>query len=422
MNRVNLETSDTPEIIIDNIEGSLRIKGWDYPKFQGDSDKDDVWDVNHDGNVVRLSCSSGCLMRIPEQSKITIGSVAKELMIKSIVGEIEVGEVGSQVNVKNVGKISINTINGNLFAKQIDGDLLVKSAHSNTVIRDVSGDLTIDENLGNLNFRGFVSNMAIDSEGNATLRLEPEPGGNFHVTAEGNIYCKVAPGTSAKVVLKSRSKTIRIKSPELSDTLKQENHSLELGDRESTITLEAQGRIDFISYSGDDLFGEEFEYEFEENFANIADEISQQVTDQIESQMDSLSSHLDQLTSGLLISAPSGERARRKLEAKRSKLDRKLSQAQRKVELKARAATAKKRAYATRYSRGKQSEPVSEEERKTILEMLQNKHINVEEAETLLAALEGREPDLPTPPPTTDVSEEVPEPPVIDEAVEESEE
>ena len=310
MNRVNLETTDTPEIIIDNIEGSLRIKGWDYPKFQGDSDKDDAWDVNHDGNVIRLSCSSGCLMRVPEQSKITVGSVAKELIIKSIIGEIEVDEIGSQVNLKNVGKISINTINGNLFAKQIDGDLKVKSAHSNTVIRDVCGDLTIDENLGNLNFRGCVSNMVIDSEGNATLRLEPEPGGNFEVTVEGNIYCKVAPGTNANITLKSDSESIIIKSPELSDTLKQKEHTFELGDGESTITLEAQGKIDFISYSGEDLFGEEFEYEFEENFANLADEITQQVTDQIETQMDSLASHLDQLTNGLAISTASGDRTK----------------------------------------------------------------------------------------------------------------
>ena len=54
--------------------------------------------------------------------------------------------------------------------------------------------------------------------------------------------------------------------------------------------------------------------------------------------------------------------------------------------------------------------------------MLQNKKINVEEAETLLAALEGREPDFPSPPPPPDFSKEAPEPPEIDEAVKESEE
>ncbi len=420
MNRVKFETSDTPEIIIEDIDGSLRIKGWDNPKFQGDADQDDSWDINQDGDVIKLSCSSGCLLRVPEHSKITIGSVAKELMIKSIVGEIVIDEIDSQVNLKNIGKISIKTINGNLIAKHIDGDLNVNSANGNAVIRDVSGDLTMGENLGNLNFRGFVSNMDVKSEGNVALSLEPETGGNFKVTAEGNIYCKVAPDTSAKVKLISDSESIRIKSPEFSQILKQEKYELEIGEGESKLTLEAEGRIDFISYSGDDLFGEEFDFEFEENFANLADEITQQVTDQIESQMDSLTSHLDQLTTGLAFGTASGDRSRRKINAKRAKLERKLSQAQRKIERKARAATAKKRAYASRYSRGKPSDPVSDEERKTVLEMLQNNLINVEEAETLLAALEGREPDLPNAPPPPDVSNETPELPEIDEAVEKS--
>jgi hypothetical protein len=83
------------------------------------------------------------------------------------------------------------------------------------------------------------------------------------------------------------------------------------------------------------------------------------------------------------------------------KLDLKVAAAQRKADRKARAAAARA-ARKERQSRGERGytimppppskpvDPVSEEERMMILQMLQDKKISVEQAEKLLAALEGR--------------------------------
>jgi hypothetical protein len=109
--------------------------------------------------------------------------------------------------------------------------------------------------------------------------------------------------------------------------------------------------------------------------------------------MDALSAHLNEITASLSIGMTSSERSRRKLEAQRKLLERKLSRAQEKVDRKIHAMEARKRAYQHRYHRGSPSDPVSEEERTMILEMLQAQQITVEEAETLLEALEGKVPE-----------------------------
>ena len=96
-------------------------------------------------------------------------------------------------------------------------------------------------------------------------------------------------------------------------------------------------------------------------------------------------------------SAREAERTEEKMRKAREKLERKLVAARRKQELKAQAAQRRARtqvkrswdseapAYAAR------AEPVSEEERLMILNMLEQKKISLEEAEQLLAALEGKE-------------------------------
>jgi hypothetical protein len=340
-------------------------------------------------------------------------------MIKSIEGGIEVDTVYSHINLKNIGTTSIKNANSKLYAKQIEGDFKVTVLNGNAVIRDVEGDLVIEENNGNLHFRGIANNIETNSQGNVILKLETEPGGNYEISAQGNIHCRISPDTSAKVILRSGSKAIRVKSPEIKDIFNVEEYKFELADAEGTIILNANGRIDFITYPREDAFGDEFEFEFEENIANLADEITHQVTEQIETQIDSLTSHLNELTTGLTIGTDSANRARRKLETKRQRLERKLAQAQRKAARKARTAAAKRREYHFRYYRGKPSDPVSDDERKLILEMLQNQQISVEETEILLAALEGREPDLPTPPEQPPESPETPpEPPQPTEEVE----
>jgi hypothetical protein len=410
MSRIKLETSFSPKININQVDGSLRIKGWDRSEFRGDADYNDTLDVKQKNDTIEVYCTSGCLLRVPMESTLKIGKVARELMIKSIEGEIEIGEVNQQTIIKNVSKTSIQNSFGNLNAKQIEGDLRVKTVRGDAIIRDVDGDLEINENNGNFNFRGLAKNIKTNIKGNAMLRLEPEPEGNYEITATGNINCKVSPGTSAKVLVKSGSNAIRVKTPDYADTLDLEEYSVELGEGESKITLNAQGRVDFIAYRVDDSLSEEFEFELGEDFSNLANEITQQVTEQIESQIDSLSSHLNEITAGVTIGTVTSERSRHKLEAKRRSLERKLRQAQNKADRKLRAVEARKRAHQHRSHRGKLSDPVTDEERKMILEMLQSQKISVEEAETLLAALEGQAP-LQSPAPLPPKPPEPVEPP-----------
>ncbi|MGD8457708.1 MAG: hypothetical protein PVF83_15100, partial [Anaerolineales bacterium] len=241
MSRIKLDTSFSPIINISHIQGSLRIKGWDRPEFRGDADINDTLDVKQKEDTLDIKCSSGCILRIPVESTVRIRKVDRELLVKSIEGDIEIGEVNQQVILKNISKTAIETINSNLNAKQIEGDLSIKTLIGNAVIRDVDGNLEILDTHGNINIRGLAMGLLANTKGNAIIRFEPEPEGKYIINSDGNINCKVLPGVGGKVSITSKNKVIRVKTPDQSENLNMEKYDFILGEENSEITLHAGG-------------------------------------------------------------------------------------------------------------------------------------------------------------------------------------
>lgn len=433
MEQIKLATSDSPKINIKSIGGSLRIKGWDRPEFRADADHDDTLSAEAKGNQIDVTSGAGTMMRLPSQSLIEIGQIARDLIVKSLEGSLEVKDIGSQVVLKNTGDVSFGRVRGNLSAKQLEGDLIIKVLDGNIALRDITGDISLDQihgNLtckqidgrvdintvdgnavfrdaagrlaiskcsGNFNYSGYSGGIKVNSEGNAHLNLETEPESIYLIEASGNIHCRLGPGTSGKIILKSMEHNIKVRTKDINEKIKQPEYSLELGDGSGEIRLVAGGSVDFsISDLEEFDFGE---YSFEDDLSSLkemsslADEITSQVSGQLEDQIDSITNQIQELTSNIDFGALASDRGRRHLERQKREMERKLAQAQKRVNRKIKYASQESRK--GRNYRPLESDPVSDDERKVVLEMLQNKQISVEDAETLLAALEGREPEFP---------------------------
>jgi hypothetical protein len=393
MDRLVIETSDAPEVIITKIQGSLRLKGWDRPQIRADIEVEDTLKTDTDGNTVTISCQSGCLLRVPSESSIEIDTVTNDLVIKSLDGAINVKQVDGQISVKSISSFSVENAHSNFNAKHIEGNINCTKVAGNASVHDVDGDVLLKKVHGNLTFSGTSSNLDATTFGNANLELEPESGGKYKVISKGSITYRVEPFTNATISMKAKGGKIRLNIPDNKDTLKTDTHELVIGEGDSEVTLEATGNIEISSSKGSRYEGE-FILEDLSQLSTLADDISLIVTSEIENQMDSISQHISDLTSNLSnIDVHTSDKARRKLESQRRNLERKLASVERKAHQKARTVERRIEHKMRARRRGPASDPVSDEERQKVLEMLQAQQISVEEAEVLLAALEGRTPE-----------------------------
>jgi hypothetical protein len=288
----------------------------------------------------------------------------------------------------------------------------------NVSVRDIQGDLMIEESIsGNLTLKEIDGNAKVHASGNVSVELDPSPESTYDFQAKGNLTCRLPVDASVKVNI-SRGSKITIKIPEVEvPTPIKPPFDLLLGDGDAELTMSASGNVTLSSRPPDWDMGE-FEVEMGEDFEEMAESLNEQITLQIEAQMEmmeeELEHQLDTLSFSLeAMSAEQAERvaerareasdranqrAQEKIRRAQEKMERKLEAARRRGEMKARAA---ERAARDRRRRPEPpgwtssppktvSEPVSEEERLMILQLLENGKVTTEEAEQLLAALEGK--------------------------------
>jgi len=390
--RIILQTSLSPDIKINRINGSLRIRGWDRAEIRADSSEADTLSASEKENIIEISCQSGCVLRVPVDSTITVEEVTEELMLKSLENKLEANLVEGQVLAKSIGDISLKKVKGNINAKYIEGNFSCDSSEGNINIQDVEGKVIIANNKNNISLRGFFASIDANTSGNASIGLDPKPGGDYKIKAGGNIQCRLEPDTSAKVSLQSGSGMIKIDAFGAKDTINAKEHQIEIGDGDGRIILEAKGTINLIApLEHESSWG--FEFDMDEEMSSLADDISQVVSEQIKDQMNNLTKHINQITSQFP-SSQIEERTMKNLEAKRKTLERKLARVEQRSIQRAQR-TQKKISYsARRYGRITKpaGDPVTDQERQKVLEMLQNQQISVADAEILLSALEGKSP------------------------------
>jgi hypothetical protein len=368
--------------------------------------------------------NTGSNLALRDVGPVTISNVGTDFSAKRINGRLEIGHIGSSATLGDVGEIAIGSIGSQLVAKRVRGDLNVsKSVGGNTVIRDIDGQVQIKSVGGSLHLREVSGGISVDAGGNITAEFSPVSWQAYDLEAGGNLRCYLPDDINAELEITSGSRDIRVKTPEVSEKREEGHYTISLGEGAATVKLTAGGNVN-VSTRDMDLEGvEDFDIDFGDEIGSMAEEIAEQASRQIEAQLEMIENNLKVHLSGLstsLSTAGLSEEKTRELEERleqarqraaqraegaaqraQQKIELKIAAAQRKAERKARASAARA-ARKERQSRGdygftvvappppKPTEPVSEQERMMILQMLQDKKISVEQAEKLLAALEGK--------------------------------
>lgn len=415
----SVQTGDAPKITL-NGSGNLSVKGWDKAEVYAKSSSAEDPILEAQGDEIDVAFRSNGSLHVPYGSTIQVDHIKGDASFKALEGELTLKKVSGNLSLRSVGQVSADAINGNLSAKNLDGGLNVRICRGNVSIHDIQGDFLMEETLnGNLSLKEIDGSGKADARGNISVQLDPSPESSYDFKARGNLTCRLAADSSVSVNIQTGAK-IAIKIPGVEVPARIEPpYELVLGDGDANLILSASGNVSLTSRPPDWEMTD-LEFELGEDFEGFADSINQQISAQIEAQMEmmdeELQLQLDNISASLEASAINAEQAERiaerarmaserankraqeKIRRAQQKMERKLEAARRRAERKARAA---ERAARDRRRRQEPtewvapppkppSEPVSEEERLMILQLLEQGKVTSEEAEQLLAALEGK--------------------------------
>lgn len=363
----SIHVGTSTKINIDAVGGDLSVIGWDSEDMLIKADDDDVRLEQKDGEVF-LSSGDDLSLRIPKGSLLLLKTAAEDVSIRGVMGDLEVKEVGGDLSIREAGSVAIDMVRGDFSLRNAKKNLYVKNAQGDVSVRDVEGSVTLDSVADDLALRGARGNIKVNVGEDVVVYLDPKPDGEYSITAGDDILL-VLP-TNANATLTMSGDKINVDWPDVKEEDITER-VVTLGNGSAKISLNAGGKVRVSNNAEAGASAEEFG-----NFAGLNFDWS--------GFGENISKRVEQATA----------RAARRAE-----------------EVAQRAARHAER-HAGRFSRpGKHgssgpwnwdfgpkgvpnppppaSEPVSEDERMAILKMLAEKKITAEQAEQLLAALEG---------------------------------
>jgi len=422
MDELIIETGHKPEVTIE-AQGKLYIKGWDRAEVRASTSGKDNLTLKKDGENVKVQSLSNCEMRVPFETSLIVQSAHRETILKSVTGQITIQQAGASLTLNDVGDTLIEFVGRDVNVREVHGDLTIQHAGRFVNASHLTGNFTAESIGAHLTLSQVGGNVSALAHGNATLSLDPQAGKAYTVEARGVLTCRIPSSANVTVQINGQGPIITKIGGE-SKTTHDKSHTFTLGDGSATLELTANGPISLLE-NGNEYYPDDYHFEtdMELEMDTLAQNITQQVHEQISMQMNMLEAQMDALVDTHGISDEKAERIRKRTEEKVARAQEKIARAQekaaKKIEMARRKAEKSGRHYddgihtgidearegireglaaakaAVSFALGgtrksPPSDPVSDEERMMILNMLAEKKISIEQAEALLSALEGK--------------------------------
>ncbi len=381
-----LPDNSVPRIRIEHVGSDLRLRGWERAAVAAEGDQAAI--TEQDDGTLLIHGSSDLDIRLPGDSEVTIGSIGSDARVTGVSGMLQIGSVGSDLVLRKTGPVSVDAVGCDLRIKRVEGDVRVGSVGSDATIREVSGATQIGSVGSDLYVRDIVGACEVDNAGSdLVLSTDFLPGAVYRFTVGGDIVCRVAPDSDVRFhILDCDDLTVDAPGAELRDSGAFDD--VVFGAGAALVELSAGGEIRLVGQEEDYLMAInlQLEEELQARLSGLEERLSEQLSgldDLIESKADRLRQRAEQ----------QAERAVRAAERSLRAAEKRAEQGKR------------KRSFTFAFGAGspprppgpprpptppEPREPVTDDERLLILRMLEQKQISVEEAEKLLAALEGR--------------------------------
>lgn len=412
MYTANANTTPDPEITMD-VSGDLRLSGDDRNQILAEGDDKVELSTDADGSQARLFCSGNCTVRVPRRARLRFGQIGGDARIKDLEAELTLKDVGGDLVLRDIGAASANYVGGDVSAKRLAGAFRLGSAGGDISARDVEGGFSGGAG-GDLYLRNVEAEATGSAGGDVVLNMELLAQHTYAFTAGGDIICRVPAETSAAITAQC---TGDLSVDFVGARIEGRNGQklVTLGAGEATVSLQAGSDINIsdvtvassgVADSGDD-FGERIAAEIEAKVSARLAEVERELNSQFGSLNISLSGlggvDAERIAAKVRRAAEAARRRNASAQRKAEALSRKAEAIQRKAEqINERAGRRKSWGFTFAMPtpprppapptppRPSGVEPVSEDERLTILRMLEQGKISAADAEKLLAALEGK--------------------------------
>ncbi len=346
MDTARMELKPGTIVRVLTVGGDLRLTGGDARRLEAKAGRRGGLRVTSHGEAVELTCESGCLIFLPSDCAVEVGTVGGDGRVTDLTGPLKIATVSGDLRLQRLREVSIGNVGGDVLAQRVRGPCDLRVVGGDVRLEKIEGRVQLGSIGGDLRVIGLEGSLEAQVGGDARVSLATPPGSRSSLQAGGDIYCRVPPGSSLHAELEARG-DVRVEGA----------GEVTRGRRSATLTLGA-GEASLRAVAGGDLALVVTAHADPTGWAGA-------VTAEVEAALYEAEADLDaELEEGTVSPTGVGEQVRRAL-------DRALRPAP------------------PREKEEAEPSPGIDRERQMILSMLADKRITAEQAEALFRALEG---------------------------------
>lgn len=370
METISQEVGAKPRVRLVAIGGDLRLTGREGTTLEAQAPPRGDLEVRSVAGTIEVSSRAACLIFLPEGTQVSGDAVGGDVRIAGLRGDLKLGTVGGDLSLRRVGRCEIGRAAGNLAVHRLRGDLSVGWVGGDAHVEEVEGDVSLPAVGGDFEMREVTGSIRADVGGDASLTLSPRAGSESSIRAGGDLICRLSAQASVRLRLRAGG-DLHAAIP--GERVQGEGELIvEVGGGGATAELSAGGDL---SVRPGGVTGE----------AGMAsgwtDDLQMRVETQVDAALAEVEASLGSLEARALGIDPERLRARVRRAAGR---------AQRHAERSRERQDVGSRNVDINFGPFGTSRPTAnDEERLTVLRMLEQGTITLEEAEKLLKALEG---------------------------------
>lgn len=402
----------TVRVVVEHVGADLRVRGWtrDEIKVSGDSPR---VTNSEDGTVITIYTDEDCDISLPEGASLKIDIVDGDAKITEVRGALRLESVAGDLRLHDVGTLSIESVGSDLRVRQANGSVTITSVGGDATIYDVKGDAKIGDIGGDAYFREVSGSCVCDFVGgDLILQVAFDEANEYAVNAGGDIVCRCASGCDVRFQAHTDGDfQIDIDSAQRQISRNNDDYEVTLGKGSARVKLDANGDIRILADDDFDLdvnidlegvFDIDVEHIMEqtsraaERARRQAERIREQVTREAERMAEDIRRQAERAAEDARREMGRGQKQKNKNGGGSwgwswddNKMKRGFAPMPPMPPMRPMAPMPPMPPMGARPADPK-NDPVTNDERLAILRMIEAKQITVEEAERLLAALEGR--------------------------------
>lgn len=369
--------------VIVKVSGDLFLQGGDQPEARFQSSEDRIR-VNQSNDTLYVETHASMDLTLPRSSSVIVEKVGGSAFIEDLDSNLMVQKVGGDLAMQRLNIVRIDKVGGSCMIQDVNGAIEINKIGGDMVLRQARGPVEIGTigGEGDLQTLGEAP-LTARTGGDLRLYLTETVHAHISVRAGGEVEIYLPSQAPASLRLTSDSEYIQLHLAGQTQEIENRYYEAEIGEGGSPIEARSGGNMRMSDAAAEPR--------------SITDELERRENAWIESR--DRRGHASWSGGfGFDRSSAWAEMISRRAQEAARRAEQRAQAAMRRTEEQIRMAA--EREMRRQGFHGEHihhptpppspSEPVTEKERMLVLEMLREQKISVEQAEKLLAALEGR--------------------------------